>query len=649
MKKCYKSICFIMVVVSCLTVAACKKKDDGNSGGGDLSEINRVVSNKYVVRNGMSDYYIVLPENAMEKETFAATEFAYIIKEATGASIPVISEKEVKSSYKYISLGETTQFENAFSDVDLSQLYGTQSAYFISTLGNNMYIASGKEHYGAGTLYGVYDLLNEMVGYKYYHDTEIYFEEKDSVNLLKYDEEIVKPTFDTRTITTMYIYTNDTHATRLRLITFESKEWNRTTVGHGQIALFVPNNEIGADGKELGESHPEWFVYPKAEVLPKGQMLQNQLCWSAGDELETYVAEKMKTYLAEDTEAKYFMFGQEDNSIVCSCDKCKANLSDWAGTYGGLQVAFMNNVLKKVKPWIEENQPGRDVKFVIYAYHNTQDAPIKQGGDGEYIPYSDKVIPDDDLMIELCPIFANYSYSFDSPVNKEFANALDGWSVVAKNKLLIYTYFTNYTHNFANINNFGTVASMLNDYKSKGVSYVITQGASDSNVPCFDEMRSYVESNLMWNLNQNYETLAKDFMVHYYKEAGDSMFKVYEMIRDRYTWFQAAVSVSSGSLTGDIYDNRLYTVQFINQLDKQIDLALASIDALKESDTEKYTTLKNRILKEELPIIYLKMRLYPDYYGDAEKDEMKEVWEYYTNYYGITKDSEGNDLPTLFD
>ena len=61
-------------------------------------------------------------------------------------------------------------------------------------------------------------------------------------------------------------------------------------------------------------------------------------------------------------------------------------------------------------------------------------------------------------------------------------------------------------------------------------------------------------------------------------------------------------------------------MQFINQLDKQIDLALASIDALKESDTEKYTTLKNRILKEELPIIYLKMRLYPDYYGDAEKD-----------------------------
>lgn len=96
MKKCYKFICFIMVVVSCLTVAACKKKDDGNSGGEDLSEINRVVSNKYIVRNGMSDYYIVLPENAMEKETFAATEFAYIIKEATGASIPVISEKKLK-------------------------------------------------------------------------------------------------------------------------------------------------------------------------------------------------------------------------------------------------------------------------------------------------------------------------------------------------------------------------------------------------------------------------------------------------------------------------------------------------------------------------------------------------------------------------
>ena len=124
-----KFLTFVLVVVtmlSCFAFGACNdKKDDGKNSG--------VVSDKYIVKEGFSDYYIVLPKKPQEKESFAAQELSYIIKEASGCTLPIINEKEVKSNYKYISLGKTLQFSDNFGDADLSALNGTQSAYYIST------------------------------------------------------------------------------------------------------------------------------------------------------------------------------------------------------------------------------------------------------------------------------------------------------------------------------------------------------------------------------------------------------------------------------------------------------------------------------------------------------------------------------------
>ena len=638
-----KFLTFVLVVVtllSCFAFGACNDaKDDGKNSG--------IVADKYIVKEGFSDYYIVLSKKPQEKESFAAQELSYIIKEASGCTLPIINEKEVKSNYKYISLGKTLQFSDNFADTDLSALKGTQSAYYISTKDENIYIVSSDSYDGYGCLYGVYDLLYDTVGYTYYAEDEVYVDKNEDVNLVDYKGEIVKPSIDKRTLSTFHVYTNDMHNVRLRFLNFSrGKEWDNTTNGHGQIQKFVNNLEIGADGKTLGESHPDWFINPSAEVI-KGGMIENGLCWTAGDELEEYVADKMIEYVKNNKEATYFMCGQEDTKLVCTCDRCKKAKEEWGGSDCGLQIAFMNGVIERVQQWLDENEKGRTVYFVIYAYYGTEQPPVKKEND-EYVPYSDKVIPHENLRIKFAPIAANFAYQLDSPQNKTFYENLQGWKAIANGHLFIYTYSLTTKCYFAQFNNFGTLTGNMRDFVDAGVEYVLDQGISDTNATCFDEMRTYVESRIMWDVSLNYDELANDFIDHYYKQAAESMRGLYQLIRDRYAYFYAAVNPGIGSINGVLYNEELYTLAFVRKMEQQIKLALESIKDLEATDNALYTTLKNRIQKENLSVIYLKKSMYGDYCSETELLEMKEIWEYYTTYFGIDKGGEGLDLANLF-
>ena len=91
-----------------------------------------------------------------------------------------------------------------------------------------------------------------------------------------------------------------------------------------------------------------------------------------------------------------------------------------------------------------------------------------------------------------------------------------------------------------------------------------------------------------------------------------------------------------------------------NLAGKYIGLLLKSEDRyayrhiLAVTFTNKATDeMKNRIMKEYLSVIYFKVVYYSTDY-ENEMDEMKEIWEYYINYFGITAGSEGGALPDIF-
>lgn len=645
-----KKLSFILAVILLLSTLLCAC---GTNEAKDAYKTE--LADKYLIKQGVSDYVLVLPNAALEYETYAAEEFAYFVEQATGCKLEIVTETTVPEGKKYISLGKTNQFMAAFPKADLSELDGTMSSYLIESKDDNIYITGSKAYQGQAVLWGVYDILNDLVGYQYYHNDEIYFEKTTDVNLWEYERKVVAPSFDMRTHSTNYIYAypQDTHGTRLRYINFSrGKEWDSLTKGHGQVSIFVAPRDEDENGVRYGSSHPEWFYDPSATDVGEGE---NQLCWTAGgnpeslDLLQSVIAEEMLQYVMMDSEATFFMLAQQDTEYVCTCEGCTKAISEWGGTACGLQINFVNGVIEKTEAMLQQQDPGREVLYAIYAYKPTEAAPVKQNADGTFAPYSDKVVPHEKMRIFFAPIRLNYGFSFDAPYNADSYKNLKGWnSVCDDEQLMIYTYDLNVRQYFVNFFNLGTIASHMQDFEEAGVSYMLSQGISDANATCFDELRAYCISRLMWDTSLNTQELAADFITHYYKDAAEPMQKLFDMIVDQNAWYLAVKDPGCGGVTGITYNTTCYPRAFVEKMDAQIFAAMEAIAPLEETDPEQYELLKARIMKEYLSNIYLKVALYKDSYTQSEVDEMEEIWDTYIAYWDIRSGGEGQPLSDIF-
>lgn len=631
----------LKLIVSLLSVAtlvsSCKKKENRQEEKQEESRY-KVIDDKFLMENGVSDYVVVLSKNSQSKEVTASNEFTYFMKLATNYNFQVVDEAAVRGSQKYISLGFTAQFKENFPDYNYSEIDKTQSAYFISTKGENIYLVCSDDFDGDGVLYGVYDLLEDLIDYRYYHDTEIYYEQKSKINLLDYGTKFIRPSYDIRSISTLYTYTNDVHSKRLRLLNnSRGYEFCRAAYGHGQIQKYLGPWMLDENGVKYGVSHPDWFYDPNGSKPDKeGSMVDNCLNWCAGDELETVIANRMIEFITAEPNCTFVMCAHEDNHIkIDSLPGVQEALNGWAkGSQSALQINFMNHVITKVEDWVSVHQPGRELQYLIFAYHTTVEPPLDSQGN-PIIELHEK------LRIYFAPISANYSVPLSSPLNKDTLQMIEGWDKVAHGKIILHLYDLNWRMYFANVNNFGTFPAMYKEFLKYGISYFMSMGVSDSNAPCFDELRIYCETKLLWNVDLNYDELAYDFMDHFYKEAAPAIKELYEMIRNRYAYYQTMVDPGSGMGSGNIINTDLYPLEFVRQEEIIINKAFDSIKQFESTNPERYLTLYNRIMKEYLPLIYMKVLLYADYYSEAELKEMRDTFYFYASKFGITKIGEG--------
>ena len=313
----------------------------------------------------------------------------------------------------------------------------------------------------------------------------------------------------------------------------------------------------------------------------------------------------------------------------------------------GLQVAFMNDVIKEANAWLEENYKGRRVKYVVYAYYAVEEPPVKTDASGNTVAFSDKVIPHDDLYIFFAPIFTNFAFQLNSTANAAYYKNLKDWGAIADGQIIMYLYDINFRHYFINFNNFGTAKAMYEECKELGVTCMTSQ-AADSYTVCFQEMRSYVESSLMWDLNQSYDDLVQKFMKNYFKDASDYIYEYYKIIRDRYAYYQNVKDPNSGGIYGGLNSGDLWTQPVIQKIDDLFDKALKSIEKYQAEDPEFYTMMKNRIMKENLTPLYIKFTVLKSYYSDDEIAEIKETLKYYVNLFKLSESKEGAGLDDIF-
>jgi hypothetical protein len=552
--------------------------------------------------------------------------------------LEVVSDSDYDGG-KFISLGETQKFAESGITIDKDEL--TTSGYIVKTLDDNVYINGGVY----GVVYGVYDFLGDAIDYEFYAKDEIHYEKKKNVPLYNYSGYVINPSFEMRMLRNADLRDDSMTVMRYRMV-YPSSAFGMVTWGHGQISQYInPDAPCtcgleGCSGKTYYQHHSDWFSKYGTDKL--------QLCWTGGEVLETVTANRFIEYFQQYPDAEYFMFGQEDNMSYCDCERCVQAMNEYAGQPSGLQIAFMNNVIEKTTAWLNENQPGRQVKYIVYAYYGVETAPVKTLADGTIVPYSDKVDPDDSLYIFYAPIGANFAFQIDSNANQEVYKNLKEWSIIADGQIIMYLYDINFRSYLINFNNFGTAKGMYQMCKDLGVACMTSQ-AADSYTACFQEMRSYVESALMWDLTLSYDDLVRKFMKAYYKDAADYLYTYYDTIRSRYSYYQNIIKPEDGGIYGDINNSILWTPGTMTKINEQFDKALKSIEKYQLSDPELYETLKNRIMKERLSPIYIKMTILPSYYSETELAQMKSEFKYYVNLFKFSEVQEGSGFGNLLD
>ena len=152
----------------------------------------------------------------------------------------------------------------------------------------------------------------------------------------------------------------------------------------------------------------------------------------------------------------------------------------------------------------------------------------------------------------------------------------------------------------------------------------------------------------MWNVDQSYDELVREFMAAYYKDAANDIYEYYKIMRDRYAYYQNVVSPESGGIYGDILNTTLWPQSVVEKMDTAFERALASISKYQDSDPALYSKLKDRIMKERLSVLYLKYSLHSDYYSESKILEIREELKYYINYFKLSELKEGSGFGDLF-
>ncbi len=568
-----------------------------------------------------SSYKVVIPAtdyaysgSARNFNKLASQEFVYFMKEALGYTFTVIPDNglTLDDTSRYVSLGETTLFEQTDIVIDKAEL--GDSGYVIKTVGGCIFICGGGT---PGSLYGVYEFLNLVVGYEYFAAEEIYVDKVSEVKLPNLDVKTI-PSFDSRYLSSS-VYLNDANG------------FNR----YRGLSPFIPsgmhNSTQLISREEYGTEHPEWFAKKPATsgfmgIGGTAQVDYNQLNFTA-DGLAEEVVKKLTAILVDTynggnypKEQKYLFFGQMDNWNWDETDASE-ELENKYGSKSAALILFINEVADGVQAWIDVNQPGREVIICTFAYQQTIQPPTKN-------------LQDMKLRDNVCIRFAalyemDYFKSIEDEANAKVKEYLDGWNALGRTMTYFYSvYFCNY---YVNVNNLDALPETYRYAYEAGVEAIYDQYLSNGKMsPCFNHYRAYLQANLMWNVDADVEELTDRFFAQYYRDAADIMRTYLNEINAEY---DEHPDLKGNLNEGYFVDEDLWTKDTLLRWKGYMDNALATVAEYRTTDSALYEKLVDRITYESLSIRYLLIQLYgEEVYGDGLQAEKVAVYNLLVEY-----------------
>lgn len=642
---------------------------------GTLHKVNVSNSSVEFVKNERTNYkiYVDLSSPSLNQ---AINQSAYFISEqvenATGASLEIVSDlpQNLTESSNAIIYGH----RNLFSALGLKMPtddIGT-SGYYIKTKGSVVFIeANGSDGYRLGGL----AFLREVIGYDMISEDCIVYDRDAST--MPNMEIVERPDFDYRQIsnyfTTKEIYGMGMHSHTDLWIPING--WDM----HNSLE-YIPESVYGNE-------HPDWYRDDKT-----------QPCYTAhGNKVEyeamiQTVFEVIKTRMQECPTIENISFTamDGDGQDSCGCENCLLYQKLY-GTPAATCIYFMNDLNKLVQAYIAENQPGRILNLVFFAYHDAEPAPVerekyedangnviwttpKTDANGNYIPLkkyaqdeNGKFIKDasgnyvyetdengnyvylkcdDQVYPWLAPIYSKFTSSFYSEVNKTYAQNVSLWYTVSSN-VYLWIYGTNFCFYLYPYNNWSCSVETYRYLKECGVKYVWDQGQEKNQSTAFTDLKDYIDSKFLFNVNADYGKVIDDYFNNYYLEASLPMRKLFDLIQAQSAYLEHTVPTISGGIYDDIGKAEYWPRLLIEQMLQMIDEAYKAIEKYKHTNPKLYESLVKRIKKESIFPRYVLCSSYGDYYVDIYERRLSFRNDWNELGFSIYKERDG-DMQSVF-
>ncbi|NHV99944.1 MAG: DUF4838 domain-containing protein [Thaumarchaeota archaeon] len=511
---------------------------------------------------GKSPYRIIIPVDAIPSERYAAEEFQKYFERISSVKLPISTDDLPMTSHE-IMLGDNKHLYSLGLRVDLNKL--GPEGFLLKTLNNHLAVVGGRPR---GTLYGVYTLLEEKLGVRWFTPEVEHVPNMTRVEIPPLDE-IQKPDLEYREVFWTEMLRNADFAARHRL---NGHHYRLTEKHGGRAAVFYPfvhslNELIPC---EICEQHPEFWPMVNGKRV-SGYV---QRCLSNPELVKTAV-ERVKKWVEEHPDATIIDVSQNDTGYWCQCPDCKA-FDEAEGSPAASLLRFVNIIAESV----EKDYPGIRVETLAYQYSRKPPKNLR---------------PRRNVIIRLCSIECCFSHLLEncpSEENKSFRRDIEAWQPVSP-LLYVWDYTTNFAHYLQPFPNLEVLQQNVKFFVKHGVKGLFEQGNySPGGNGEMAPLRAYLLAKLLWNPDTDLKKHVDDFLKGYYGRAMNAVRAYIELLHRKAREKEVHVHIYDPPTSAFLDD------EFLEEAEKLFD------EAERLADDEE---IRFRVQVARLPVWYVKL------------------------------------------
>lgn len=524
----------------------------------------------------------------------AATLLNDFVQRISGSKLMIIND------LKSVRKGDIVIGNNQVGsgvEYDLGLL--THDGFRLSSDDGYIRILSGGDK---GSIYGVVTLIDDYMGVDYYAKETYTLPESKTIEIPTNIYRAENPTFRYRQ-SESYGLQDPIYKLWFRMDTpdeaFAGGYWVHT------FAAFMPP-------AKYGETHPEYYAMRDGVHHPDGN---HQLCLSNEGvfEIMSHVVDSI--FKAHPDQRTISVSINDMEKSNCQCSECAALDSMYGGVPSGSLIWFMNRLAERFP----------DKEFSTLAYIFTRQAPTN-------------IRPLPNVNIMLCNIEIDREVTMtENATGQEFMPDMNNWSAISDN-IFFWDYAINFDNFVAPFPNFHILKPNMQMFLDGGTTMLHEQ-ANGVRGGDFAELRAYVISKLMWNIDQDTDSLVRAFCDGYYGAASQYVLNYLKLMEG---------AVVASRLPLRIYDtpashrDGFMHPNMIRRYNELMDKAEAAVAA--------DPVLLERVQLSRLPLLFgeLEVARTVSGYDPAHIEAMKAMFLDRTNRFGVKVLTEGNYTPAEY-